>query len=356
MAEQQDQDRTEQATPGKLREARNRGQVAKSQEINSFILLSAFLVIIYVMGEKMIEGQLKMASSVLSQAGSIELSANQSLYLFENMVNEMIDIFWPFMLSIIIVGVLANLVQTGPLFSLFPLKPDIQRLNPVAGFKRVFSTRLLFESFKSVIKLFLFGTVIYFALISIVPVLLALLDMDPDVYALVLLRESSNIIFKLLAVFFIVAVLDLMYTRWDFAKKMRMSRRDIKDEFKRKEGDPQVRAKLKELQKEASKRAASSRRVPDADVLITNPTHLAIGLKYERGKMPAPQLIAKGSGETAFMMRELAKKNNVPIIENKPLAKKLFKQIGVDGFITTDLFPVVAKVLVAAYAKTKVTE
>ncbi len=351
MAEQQqEQDRSEPATPFKLREARRRGQVAKSMEINSLLLLSTALAMIYLTGEAMIGGQLDMARAVLSQAGGVDLSPGHALVLFEAMVKEVIHVFWPIIAAMMIVGVLSNMFQTGPVFSFYPLKPDIQRINPIAGFKRLFSVKLLFESVKSVIKLALFSAVIYFAIVGSVPTFLGLLDTDPNAYPRFLLEQSVSLAFKLLFVLFVIAILDLLYTRWDFAKKMRMSRREIKEEVKRREGDPQVRAKIKELQREASKRAGSLKRVPDADVLITNPTHLAVGVRYERGVMEAPLVITKGAGELALKMREAAIRRRVPVVENKRLARALFKQVEIDQMITPELFPAVAKLLVWVYA------
>ena len=180
------------------------------------------------------------------------------------------------------VAVLSNMVQTGPIFTFFPLKPDPKRLNPVQGFKRVFSRRMLFEALKTFVKLGLITATAYFVIDDMFPHLLAMPQIDPKAYPAVLLDAITSLVFKLVLVLLIVALLDLMYTRWDFGKKMRMSRREVKDEHKRREGDPHVRAKIKELQREAAKRSKSLGRVPDADVLITNPTHFAVAQQNDR--------------------------------------------------------------------------
>ncbi|MGD8912215.1 MAG: flagellar biosynthesis protein FlhB [Candidatus Thiodiazotropha sp.] len=351
MAEQQtEQDRTEPATPTKLRDAKRRGQVSKSMEVNSLFILSMGVALFYLLGEGMVSRQLALSHELFSNAHRIQLDPVQSLLLFEYTVDWMLSIFWPPMAALIVISILMNIAQTGPVFSFYPLKPDTSRINPVNGFKRLFSVRLLFESLKTLIKLLLFAGVLYFAISSLLPSMIGLLDRHPDSYPLYLADKANSIALKLLAVLLFIALLDLLYTRWDFAKRMRMSRREIKDEVKRREGDPQIRAKIRELQREAAKRAGSLRKVPDADVLITNPTHLSVALVYQRGVMAAPQVIAKGAGELAWRMREVAKNHHVPIVENKALARRLFQSVDIDQPISEELYPLVAKILVRILA------
>ena len=350
MAEQQEQDRSEAASPFKLREARNKGQVAKSLEINSFLILSVVLALLYFVGESLISQQLRISQALFSRADLIHLDAATSVGLFEAMTNSLLDAYWPFFGAIMVIGMLANMAQTGPVFSFFPLKPDIQRINPVQGFKRLFSMKLLFESVKTVIKLAVFAAVIYLALQALLPSLIALVDVNPRGYAAFLLDSIRGLLFKLLIAILIIAAIDMIYTRWEYSKKMRMSRRELKEEVKRREGDPQIRAKLRELQREAVKRAASLQRVPEADVLITNPTHLAVALHYQRDVMTSPQLIAKGAGDLAAKMREVARKHAVPIVENKALARTLFKSCDIDAGVPESVYPLVAKILVWVYS------
>lgn len=349
-SDQQDQDRTEEATPFKLREAKKRGQVNKSMEINSLLILSIALGMIYLIGEKMVNGQAQLSRNLLSQANNYLFDATHIVSLFDAVVNQVLHIFWPFFVAIIVIGILSTMTQTGPVFSFHPLKPDVQRLNPVSGFKRLFSAKLLFESVKTIVKLALFATIIYLFVVSSIPKWLGLLDTSPDVYAYFFVDNSKTLIARLLLVLLIIAIMDLFFTRWDFAKKMRMSRREVKDEVKRRDGDPHVKAKIREQQREAAKRAGSLARVPEADVLITNPTHLSVALKYERGVMQAPEVIAKGAGDLALKMRQVASMHRVPIVENKPLARHLFKKVDIEQAITEDVYPVVAKILVWAFA------
>jgi flagellar biosynthesis protein FlhB len=333
-----------------LREARKRGQVAKSQEVNSFVILTAGLAMAYIAGERMIAGQLSLSRSLLSSAHRVNLEPATVLAWMKSLTSGLFDVYWPLIGLIMLVGIMASVLQTGPVFSFFPLKPDVKRINPVEGFKRLFSMKLLFEAFKSILKTLLFGSVVYFVVVALMPKLLMLVGINPDHYASFLLDSARGMIFKLLLVLLLVAAADVAYTRWDFSKKMRMSRREIKDEVKRREGDPQIRAKRRELQKEAVKRAGSLSKVPEADVLITNPTHLAVALKYERGTMIAPQVIAKGAGELAARMKLIAREHRVPVVENKSLARKLFRKVALEQGIPEALYPAVAKILVWVFA------
>lgn len=349
MAEQ-DQDRTEQATPFKLQEARRRGQVPKSLDVNSFLILSVALFTFYIMGERFVVEFLDLIRPLLSRADRFDIDANTTVRLFKDAWDSMIRIFWPLVLAMAIMGVFANFFQTGPVFSSHPIKPDPQRLNPIQGFKRVFSLRMLYEAVKSIIKLILLGTVAYSAIVAALPKLMALTDVSPKMLIPVFLDHGYELAFKLLAVLFVVALLDLMHSRWDYDKKMRMSHRDIKDEIKRREGDPHVRSKIRQLQRERLKRSGSLRRVPNADVIVTNPTHLAVALLYDRDTMFAPTVIAKGAGELAFSMRKVAARHHIPVVENKRLARHLFKKVDIDRPIPQDLYPMVAKILIWVYA------
>ena len=345
----QDQDRTEDATPFKLREAKKRGQVSKSLELNSLFMLSFGLLMLYLAGESMIKEELAVSKYIFSHAHAIDFASVSPVSVFAEITTGMFAIFWPVIAGVVVIGILSNFFQTGPVFSFFPLKPDVQRLNPVSGFKRLFSIKLLYESVKSFIKLALFATVVYFFIAGAIPELLSLLDIDPTYYPVFLMSESGELVGKLLLVLLVIAIIDFTYTRWDYAKKMRMSRRDVKEEVKRREGDPHVRARQKELQREAAKRSGSLKRVPEADVLITNPTHLSVALLYKRGEMASPEVIAKGAGDLALKMRQIARKHNIPIVENKKLARTLFKETDINRSIPEKEFPVVAKILVWAF-------
>jgi len=341
---EQDHDKSEEATPFKLQEAKRRGQVAKSLDFNSFILIAGMLAVFYAWGRQTIEGGLRLERAVFSQAHAFAYDAPALVAWTGEILIETGRLLAPVFLVAVVIGILSNMFQTGPIFSFFPLKPDVQRLNPVQGFKRIFSARLLFDALKSLLKLGLFGAVAYAMVVAALPSIIGMVQQDPRGYVWTLFDQIVALVFKLLLVVMLVALLDLLYTRWDFGKKMRMSRREMKEEVKRREGDPQVRSKIRQLQQEAAKRSQSVGRVPDADVLITNPTHLAIALRYERGLMPAPRVIAKGAGDLALAMRKMAGKHGVTIIEQRPLARQLFTEVDLDQLIPETLYAPIAQV------------
>lgn len=348
MAEQ-DQDRTEQATPFKLKEARKKGQVPKSLEVNSWFVLVSFLLVIFVWGKDMVRDTAGIGRAVFAQAGHVNFIPSELVLWFGKIFSLLVYMLAPIMVVLAVVAVLMNFFQTGPIFSFHPIKPDVQKLNPVTGFKRVFSKRTLYETAKNLIKLLLFGVAVYFFILNLLHDLMGFPNIDPDAYPFLVLGQVENLIMQLVALFLLIVLVDLIYSRRDFSNRMKMSRREVKDEVKRREGDPQVRAKIKELQREASRRAQSLTRVSDADVLITNPTHKSIAIKYDRATMQAPRLIAKGAGDLALKMRQIAKDNHIPIVENKPLARALFKKIPLDQDIPADFYAEMARILVAVY-------
>jgi flagellar biosynthetic protein FlhB len=343
MAEQ-DQDRTEPATPHKREEARRRGQVAKSVDTNSVIMLGAVLAAGTIRGRGVIHDSAGDFHRLLGNARDFSFEPAGLRAWLGVFGADALQLLAPFLMVVVFAGILSNLLQTGPVFSFHPLKPDMQRLNPVQGFKRIYSVRALFEAAKSLLKLGLFTVVAWSAIAGLLPSILAMRGQQPGGYPVLVLEYVQSLAFRLILALLVVALLDLAYVRWEHAKKMLMSRREQREEMKRREGDPHIRAKRRELQREAAKRGASIHRVPDADVLITNPTHLAVALRYERGRALAPRCIAKGAGELARSMKETARNCGVPILERRSLARSLFEDVAIDGLIPESLYEPVARV------------
>ncbi|MFT6102057.1 MAG: flagellar biosynthesis protein FlhB [Granulosicoccus sp.] len=344
MSEEQSQERTEKPTPFKLKEAKNRGQVSKSMEVNSFFALAGMLFLSYLIGDDIVSGQLRLSAKLMSyDFHAIETSSGM-LLLLEYIIDGLLSVYWPLIAVIVFVSIVSNLVQTGPIFSFFPLKPDPKRLDPVKGFKKIFSKKMIYEFFKTVTKIVLFAVVAYAAITSMLLVLLNLIDVPPESYPLKLVALAQGLAAKLLMVVLLAAIIDFAYTRWEFMGQMKMSHKDIKDEVKKREGDPLVRSKRRELQKETLEKSKSLSNVPDADVLITNPTHLAIALKFDRQSMISPQVIAKGSGELAQKMKEVARKNRIAIVENKKLARSMFNRVRINSVIAEEWYQPVARI------------
>ncbi|MCP4688204.1 MAG: flagellar biosynthesis protein FlhB, partial [Desulfobacterales bacterium] len=254
----------------------------------------------------------------------------------------------PLMLAVMIAGVVGNVAQFGFLFTTDSLTPNLGKLNPVSGVKRLFSLKSLVELVKSVLKLLVVGLIAYLVLkgeLDNIPGLMFLgvrdiLDFIGDV--------SFDIILYVSLVLIILAVLDFSYQRWQHEKDMRMTKQEVKDEGKEREGDPQIKARIRSAQMELSRRRMMEK-VPEADVVITNPTHYAVALQFNPKEMVAPRVVAKGSNLVAQKIKKIARENHVPVLEDKPLAQALYKAVDIDDFIPAELYRAVAEVLAYVY-------
>lgn len=344
MQEEQEQNRSEKATPFKLEEARKRGQVAKSLDFNSLVIVGGLLLALSVWGASRWEEICRICAALFRSSADVEIAAGGAAALFQELSFRTAILLAPFAAAAIIFAVLANVVQTGLIFTTHPLKPQFERINPVAGFKRIFNKRMLFEAFKSVLKLGFLGAVAIAFFVALWPELPNAATDDVRVQLAWLASTAAAVLFRLGLVLLVVGILDLCYTRWQYARQMRMSHREVKEEVKRREGDPLVRQKIRELQRENAKQARSMSRLPEADVLITNPTHFAIALRYVRERMDAPVVIAKGADSWAAEMRKLAAAHGVPILERRRLARELFSKGRIDQPIPFESFVEVARV------------
>jgi flagellar biosynthetic protein FlhB len=225
------------------------------------------------------------------------------------------------MAAVVLAAIVGNMMQTGAILSMEPAKPDFDRLNPVNGFKKVFSMRALFDGARAIVKLALLSLVVWHALERLVPEFFLLAALPPAGMARMIVDAAASTGLKVGLILGLIAMADYAFVRREFHKKMRMSRRELKDENKNREGDPRIRARLRELRREALRRSMAVSRTKEADVLLTNPTHLAVALRYVHGEMQAPQLIAKGAGSLAAKMREIAARHRIPVVQNPPLAR-----------------------------------
>jgi flagellar biosynthetic protein FlhB len=351
----QDLDQTEDATPHKLDDARKKGSVAKSTDFISLAMLAALAVALFASGWDMLRHTLRLQRRILGHAGAgaAGFGSDAVAQWLGTLLAAMLNVLSPLFLCLLVVAVLANLFQTGPVFSFHPITPDLERLSPMAGIKRILSLRTLYESGKSVLKLVLLGMILYSAVRAAVPGLAGLGTADPRLYPGVLLGLAGGLLLKMLAALLVVALIDLLFVRWEFGKRMRMSKREVKDETKNREGDPRIRARIRDLRRELLKRSQALGKVPEADVLITNPTRIAIALRYEHGKSGAPQVLAKGAGELARAMRELASRHQIPVVQNRALARGLFREVEFDGYVPEKWYPQVARIMVWVFALRK---
>jgi flagellar biosynthetic protein FlhB len=348
-----EQDKSQAATPYKLKEAQKRGQVSKSTEANFAAVLAALVCVCFALGPSIAKRELMIASKAFNSATRTDWAPDHVAHWLLNLIGASVEALAPLLLAIVGVAIVVNVVQVGGVFSFDPIKPDFTKINPATGLKRLFSMKVVYDALKSLVKLAVLTAVVWLAIKHLMPSLLNLSYIDPRAHASIVLGDVAPLLSKLLLVFLVIGLIDVIYTRWDFAKKMRMSHRDITDEHKQKEGDPRIRRRLRELRMEMLKQSRAVKKLPEADVLITNPTHIAVALSYRHGEMPAPKLLAKGSGKLAARMRDAARKHHIPVVENPPLARELFKRIESDEFVPEDLYPKVAKILIWVYAMRK---
>jgi flagellar biosynthetic protein FlhB len=349
MAEQ-DLDRGEAATPYKLEKARERGQVARSADLVSAVVFGVAVAYLYWVGWDGLRALFLHCRALLAPAGQVVSTPERLWLVVHVLVGEGVALLVPFLAALALAAIIANVAQTGPVLAPMVLKPDLQRVNPVAGFKRVFSLRTLFDALRAVLKLVALAWVAFEACRALVPQFFHLSAMPPGQLVRTVVEDVAAAGLRIALAMGLIALLDMVFTRRQFDRQMRMSRREITDEHKHREGDPRIKARIRELRREALKRIRSVARTGDADVLITNPTHVAVALRYVHGEMASPQLLAKGSGLLAAAMRTIAARRGIPVVRHKPLARALFHELQVDQYVPARHFSQVARILVWVYA------
>ncbi len=337
-------DKSEKATPFKLREAKKKGQVARSMEINHTVILLIFALVGSAFYETIAFSYNKFVTKTWLGGSGINFHSNEIIMWFASVTSELMIIFGPLLLVIMFSGVLANLLQTGPIITTHPLKPDFKKLNPAQGFKKLFSLMKLFDLFKNVFKILLIGLVIYIGYHFLVPKLFNLQNLSSgsvgDFMVSKIVLAGLAVIIALVP----ITILDFIFSRREFARKMKMSKREVKEEHKRHEGSPEIKSKRKQIQKELLKKASSISNVSEADLIIVNPTHYAVGLKYEQTTMKAPVVVVKGRGEMAKKVRVLAQKYDKPLYRKPFVARSLYASCDIEDPIPLDQFKAVAEI------------
>lgn len=346
MAEDQEE-RTEEATDTRREEYRKRGQVPMTRELGSAVFFLVAAGLVYISGRFFLQNISEIFQRTLG--GELIQSARDGHLndIFSFLGLKLVILTGPVFIVAVIIGVGSQVIQTGFLQIEDALTPNLNKLNPLASLGRIFSLRGLIELFKSVLKLGAIGFVMYKLLKSQVTQIPYLAGYSiPQ-----LLTYLGEVIFKLLAgtgmFMLVLAVADYFFQRWQLEKEMMMTKQEIKEEHKSRDGDPMIKARMRKTQRELATRKMISE-VPKGDVVVTNPTHIACVLKYSNN-LPAPQLIAKGADHMAEKIKEIARQNNIPIIENKPLARTMYKTMKVGQVIPRELFVAVAEVLSYVY-------
>ncbi len=344
MPEETLQERTEEPTPRRREEARKRGQVAKSREAAAVAVLGAALLTFLLAGSFMLVQLFAALRYFLGMPFPSLGFPEVQLYLREALKFGFLTLA-PLCLVLLATSILVNVLQTkGILVAWEVISPKAERIHPVEGLKRMFSLSSLVELAKAVIKIAIISLVAYLVVKKHAEKVLSLLGEDLWLVGATVYELSKDLVFKLLIALAVMALLDFLFQRWELERKLRMTREELKEELKQTEGDPLVRARIRQLQREMARRRMMAE-VPKADVVITNPEHYAVALKYEMGRMPAPQVVAKGAGALALKIREIAEEHGVPVVEDPPLARLLYSKVEVGDFIPEDLYKAVAEVL-----------
>jgi flagellar biosynthetic protein FlhB len=350
MAEQnKDQEKTEEATPKRREETREKGQVAKSRELTSIAVLGGCLIYFYFGAPVLIGRLLEVMKAIFRQSGQLAVSVDSIQALLLDLAFQTLLTLLPILLVAMLCGFLANFFQVGLIFSTEAIAPKLSKISPLEGFKRLFSLRSFVELIKNIFKIAIVGAVAYLTVSGEATAIVPLMDLSVTGIVYYIGRVSFKILYTTCWVLILLAMLDYLYQRWEHEKKLKMSRQEIKDENKQTEGDPLVKGRIKRLQREMARKRMMAA-VPKADVVITNPTHLAVALRYDPETMPAPLVIAKGADFLAEKIREIAKKHDVPLVENKPLAQVLYKMVAVEKTIPENLYKVVAEILAHVYS------
>ncbi|MEK8130216.1 flagellar biosynthesis protein FlhB [Paenibacillus filicis] len=341
-------EKTEPATPKKKQDARKKGQVAKSMELPAaFILFFSFLSF-FVFGGFMKTHLVGMFRSVYTDFLLLSVTADNVLVLFEKLGLQILMIVGPIFLISVIIAIAGNYLQIGFLMTGDPLMMKFSKINPLEGAKKLFSMRAVVDFLKSMLKMSVIGYIVYSTLMGEREHIMQLAHLPLEE----ILSFTSSLVLmlgvKIGAVLIVLAVLDYMYQKYEYEKGLKMSKQDIKDEYKKSEGDPLIKGKIREKQRRMALQRMMQD-VPKADVVITNPTHFAVALQYDGSQMQAPTVIAKGSDYVALKIKQVAKDHGVTTIENKPLARALYAQVEIGEAIPADMFQAVAEVLAYVY-------
>ncbi len=342
-----DEEKTEEATSKKIEDARKDGNVPKSQEVSSFVTLVIALAVLFFSAEFINTKLLELYKFYQSFIG-VEITKTVALNIAIKSFFYMIIMIMPIAISVAIAGVLSAVLQFGFIFSTKAITPDLKKIDPIKGLKNLLSLKKLIESIKIILKVAaVFGVAFIF--------LLDFTEESPHTVFFNIFDQLQWLKVKMiiliavmLALFLVLSIIDLLFVRYNYFKDLRMSKQEIKDEYKQMEGDPQVKGRIRRLQMEMSQKRMMQE-IPDADVVITNPTHYAVALRYDKTKDKAPIILAKGTNLLALKIREIALNHGIQVVQNPPLARELYKSCELNQMIPENLYKAVAEVLAFVY-------
>lgn len=348
MAETDNDNKTERATPKRTQDAREKGQVAKSREVSSALIMVACLAYFYFGTGGIVGRMMELMKTSFHDLHRGELTTDTVQLLVMTLLVKTVAIVLPLLLTLMAAGIVSNLMQVGFIFSSEPIQPKLSKISPLKGLKNLFSLKTIAELFKSLFKISIVGVIAYLTIRNEAGDVLPLMEQSVWQIMAYIGQVSFKILFATCWVLIVLALMDYLYQHWEHGRSLKMTKQELKDEYKNTEGDPLIKSRIRRLQREMAMRRMMTK-VPTADVVITNPTHLAVALKYDQGRMAAPVVVAKGANLIAQRIKEIAKENGVTVVENKPLAQVLYRMVDIAEAIPDNLYQAVAEVLAYVY-------
>lgn len=341
---QDDSDKTEEPTQKKLDEAHEKGEVAKSGEVRHFFVLMAVTLAITISGSRVMTGFREMFRGVLEKSYTYRADGGQLFSLSRDLIKDSASLLLMPALILMAGAVAGSMIQHKPVLSLDRIKPKLDKISPMAGFKRMFSAQNAVEFVKTLLKFVVVGAVVFILVWPERDRLADIVSYKMDDVAELMITLTRRMLMGVVAIVAIIAVVDYVFQFLNFRSKMRMSKQEIKDEYKQTEGDPYIKGRLRQIRMERSRRRMMAA-VPKADVIVTNPTHYAIALQYEPTEMAAPVVLAKGVDAVAARIRDLAAEHKIPLVENPPLARALYATVEIDQEVPPEHYRAVAEVI-----------
>ena len=349
MAEAGYQEKTEKATPKRRADARKKGQVAQSREIPSVLILLTALGVFFFAGAWMFWSLAEFMRGIFQNIAFFRIQdIGTAGVLFREIFTTAVTVIFPLMLLVFVAGIGGNVVQFGFLIDGEKLAPQLKRLSPIKGLKRLISLRALVEFMKSVLKLTIVGGIAYLLVKGELATIPSLVQLHVGEIAVYMGRVSLKICFYVCLILIVLSLVDFAYQRWEHEKSLKMTKQEVKDEHKQTQGDPKIKARIRKIQLEVAQRRMMEA-IPEADVVITNPTQLAVALKFDANEMIAPCVIAKGAGYIAQRIKQKAEEHQIPVVENKPLAQTLYQATQIGDLIPVELYQAVAEILAYVY-------
>ena len=342
------EEKTEKATPKKRQDQRKEGNVLQSKEIVTAASVLGIFAAVRLLAGFMIKNVLGFSTKIFSAVGTTQVTQDSVMSIWVDVITLVVIVVGPVLAVAMLLGIIPTVAQTRGLFTMKALQPKFSRLNPLEGIKKLFSAQAVVSILKGLIEVIVITYIVYNEISDRMPKIVALMDVGVMQGLAYAAASIFDLVMLICIVLVFVAAADFLFQWWQFEKKLKMSKQEVKEEFKQMEGDPQIKSKIKQRQQQMAQ-ARMMQEVPTADVVVRNPTHYAVALRYDQDKNRAPQVVAKGKDFLALRIVEIAEKNDVSTIENPPLARALYAQVDLGREIPFELYDAVAEVLTVVY-------